>query len=1025
MVRLSISLLGWLQVNLDELMLTDFVYDKVWALFVYLVVEAHQPHRRETLAALFWPDSAEGRARGNLRQTLTTLRQFLSDRQASTPFLLTTRQTIQFDPNGSYSLDVNDFLALLKSVSLDPEAASELTGKAVAQIEQAIALYQGEFLTEVKTFKSEAFEEWLTLTRERFHRFAVDACTSLAIYYSHHQNWQQLQRYAQRLSELEPWNEFAHQCLMQVFIYFGQRSAAVQQYKLCSQILSTQLETEPDRITTQLYEQIQNGSFASTHEISPALSSSTRTSQATSASLATISKILESESFESFCSSDSTLHFEEVIVKTPLSQPVIDPQVDVQAIAQPNPTSLDTVDQLNRHKMLEKVHVFWVKGVLENSLHDVVLMGLGLEERPDDVAQPWNLLMQFVDRASRVLAPETKMIDVCEQFNHSFLILGAPGGGKTTLLLDLARSLLVRAAQDPAHPMPVVFNLSSWVSGSLAIWLVHELQLRYQVPQQLAHQWIKEAKILPLLDGLDEVGLSRRDACVEAINQFRTTDWLTNLVVCSRTIDYEALTQRLQLNGAVLVQPLTLAQIDNYLARLGDRLAGVRSILQQDTELQALASTPLMVNMIALACQDQTLDALQPQVSCPQWRDQLFAAYTQRMLVHRGADQPYNSDQVVNWLGWLAGFLVQRDQTLFLIERLQPDCLRSNAQRRWLLIIETVAVALLMGIAGGMGVGLHLGLAPGWVDGVIPWLAHGLQGMMRGLAVGLLVGISTSFLLSLIIVGFYDPVRDLMTADSKWRSLRYAARIAVVAGISQGCAIGWFLGLRFGLGVVLVVTLCMGIAAWRFLEPNRVALLEVWRWSGSRSRLGIGAAIALSLIFGIMYGMGYGATYGWVMSLGVGLMVAIAGGFTSGEIETKISPNQGIRHSMLGALRMSLAIGIPFGLANGIGYGATMGWSSGIGKGLGSTLESGTASWLICGGIACIQHLAIRYLLYRNKVIPWNYAAFLDYAAERTFLRKAGGNYIFVHRLLLEHFATLENQSDSQNKKQFFNLTLL
>lgn len=110
--------------------------------------------------------------------------------------------------------------------------------------------------------------------------------------------------------------------------------------------------------------------------------------------------------------------------------------------------------------------------------------------------------------------------------------------------------------------------------------------------------------------------------------------------------------------------------------------------------------------------------------------------------------------------------------------------------------------------------------------------------------------------------------------------------------------------------------------------------------------------MALSLVFGMVYGVGYGVTYGWVMGLSVWLIVAIGGGFTSSEIETKFTPNQGIRHSLLSTWRMSLAIGIPFGLANGIGYGTTMGWSGRIGKGQGSAIESVTACWLICRGLA-------------------------------------------------------------------------
>jgi hypothetical protein len=45
---------------------------------------------------------------------------------------------------------------------------------------------------------------------------------------------------------------------------------------------------------------------------------------------------------------------------------------------------------------------------------------------------------------------------------------------------------------------------------------------------------------------------------------------------------------------------------------------------------------------------------------------------------------------------------------------------------------------------------------------------------------------------------------------------------------------------------------------------------------------------------------------------------------------------------------------------------------------------------------------------WRNDYAPWNYIRFLNYAAERIFLRKVGGGYIFTHQLLMEYFASLE-----------------
>jgi hypothetical protein len=43
------------------------------------------------------------------------------------------------------------------------------------------------------------------------------------------------------------------------------------------------------------------------------------------------------------------------------------------------------------------------------------------------------------------------------------------------------------------------------------------------------------------------------------------------------------------------------------------------------------------------------------------------------------------------------------------------------------------------------------------------------------------------------------------------------------------------------------------------------------------------------------------------------------------------------------------------------------------------------------GGQACLQHLALRYLLVRNNLAPWEYATLLDYATERIFLRSVAG----------------------------------
>ena len=112
----------------------------------------------------------------------------------------------------------------------------------------------------------------------------------------------------------------------------------------------------------------------------------------------------------------------------------------------------------NRHRMLEKVRLIWIKGLLEPSLDQLARMELGLESKPDAVDRPFDLLVQRPEQALHPLPTGTPISHVFDETGKALLILGEPGAGKTTLLLELTRALLDRAAQDECHLIPVVFN---------------------------------------------------------------------------------------------------------------------------------------------------------------------------------------------------------------------------------------------------------------------------------------------------------------------------------------------------------------------------------------------------------------------------------------------------------------------------------------------------------------------------------------------------------------------------------------
>jgi DNA-binding SARP family transcriptional activator len=248
MARLSLSLLRPFQATLDGEPVTDFESNKVRALLAYLATEADRPHRRERLAGLLWPEWPDRAARNNLRYALSNLRQAIGDRQAKPPFLHTSRETIQFNSASDVWVDVTAFTRLLEGET-----------QTVPELEEAVALYGGEFLEGFSLGDSAAFEEWTLFKREQIGRRVLSALRRLAATYEEQGEYERALPYAWRQVELEPWREEAHRQLMRLLAFNGQRGAALAQYEACRRALAKELEVEPATETTRLYEQIRDG----------------------------------------------------------------------------------------------------------------------------------------------------------------------------------------------------------------------------------------------------------------------------------------------------------------------------------------------------------------------------------------------------------------------------------------------------------------------------------------------------------------------------------------------------------------------------------------------------------------------------------------------------------------------------------------------------------------------------------------------------------------------------------------------
>jgi DNA-binding SARP family transcriptional activator/predicted ATPase len=253
MARLSVRLLGTLQVTLDGTPVTGFESDKERVLLAYLVEESQQPHRREKLAGLLWPERTEAAARGNLRRVLSNLRRLLGDRTPSgPPFLLATEQTVRFNPACDAWIDSLTFASLLQPPRQQPST----------QLEEAIRLYQGDFLEGFSVADGPACEEWMVLCRERYQRLMMEALHRLVEEYERQGHYERALGLAWRQLDLESWWEEAHRQLIRLLALSGRRSEALAQYVKCRHLLAEELDAEPSPETTSLYEQIRDQTLA-------------------------------------------------------------------------------------------------------------------------------------------------------------------------------------------------------------------------------------------------------------------------------------------------------------------------------------------------------------------------------------------------------------------------------------------------------------------------------------------------------------------------------------------------------------------------------------------------------------------------------------------------------------------------------------------------------------------------------------------------------------------------------------------
>ncbi|HYD68620.1 BTAD domain-containing putative transcriptional regulator [Azospirillum sp.] len=212
---------------------------KAMGLLAYLALRPDRAQSREALAGLLWGDSPDAQARSSLRQVIATLRRAFPDGDA--PVLLLDGERVALVP-GALETDVAAF----------EHAIADGTPDA---LDRAVALYRGE-LFEGLSLHADAFEEWLTVERQRLRETALGAMTRRLDQTLAAGATEAGVRTALRLLALDPLQEAAHRALMRLYARQGRHTVALKQYQICRALLEQELGVPPEPETERLYRAI-------------------------------------------------------------------------------------------------------------------------------------------------------------------------------------------------------------------------------------------------------------------------------------------------------------------------------------------------------------------------------------------------------------------------------------------------------------------------------------------------------------------------------------------------------------------------------------------------------------------------------------------------------------------------------------------------------------------------------------------------------------------------------------------------
>ncbi|MDR3576865.1 MAG: NACHT domain-containing protein [Anaerolineaceae bacterium] len=617
----------------------------------------------------------------------------------------------------------------------------------------------------------------------------------------------------------------------------------------------------------------------------------------------------------------------------------------------------------DKRTLLKLIKAFWITSQFDYLRSNYPFIKLKLKLSKSNLDGILNTLSTFPNQTSEITNKNINVI--FNECGSSLLILGDAGSGKSTLLVEIANHCIKTCENDLSNPIPIILSLSTWKNSfnSLEEWIIQEINVHYGVPKKIGTSWLNNHELLLLLDDLDNIPEVAKRSCIFALNKFHSLDKLTRIVVSCRTNDYIEIEQKLCIEKSVTILPLSQELIVRFLLERGKKDKAIEKVLYLG--LNELLTTPFMLNVLANSYRDLAKNELDKRSSLEDRRAYILDQYIISMIEKKGRKNYPMSLKTIKWLKWLSRKMKHDSISIYRMDAIQPTWLGTTVQK---LIY----------------VGLSRGLAWAWFCFMTYFIIFTSSG----------------------IVNF---------------TLSYNSPVTLIMIISYIFSI-LLLGLLGGL-VLALIGFCAGtiygLIKYPFISKEHVAPVDhlLWSWDVVLIEVKVKTKLIFSQIknpgalndFPIIYNR-------FLFNIAKSLSKGLVGVVYKDDNKTKDRFFYSVKNALLASgagflygtaimtlfyiveLSVRIVLGdlpkylinslLPLYLIFGVIYGGI--------------------AFFRFGGIAFFKHITLRLILLMKGDIPIIQSHLLNQACNMSIMKKAGGGYVFIHSLMLDHFAQMD-----------------